>query len=637
MNNHHSKIQSYKPALSGVIIGIIVLIIAAYLTYSQYRTQEQNEQAETRETLELIEQSFQYAIREVNSIALLLTQSVDQNGNVINFDSSAISLIEKYPSINVLELIDNGIVTHIYPSEGYENVLGYDLYQNERIRLELLRSAENNDIYFSGPITLVEGGLGVIGLLPFDKDGDKFKISAVILQLDTFLSQTQMPTFSDRYYFQFSKINLATGEEEFFIENEIDHDHPIDWPQEQFVEIPEGDWKLYAHLISSDEIPADIFLLAIFSILLSTLIGYLSFRLFAKPIELEQLLQERTIELFDSREQFKKSSELLGSVLASPQNIVIFSVDSNFNYIAYNENYKSTILEYYNVNVRQGNSALKSYPSISALKLEENLLKAINGESFEITHIATSNSGCVSYWENWFSPIMNKDGAIIGVTVYSVDITKRVKAEREKTTLLTEIHHRVKNNLAIVSGLLQLQKVETNDDRLTAIFDQSINRIISIALVHELMYNNDDLSSVDINAYLEKLIPAINETMQNNAQNVQFKLDIEEYDLNINEAIPIGLLLNELITNSFKYAFDESINNTIEVSLKSKNDRVYVTYFENGTGYPVENFEKPKSLGLNLVHAQLTQLEASYEVDTENKFKLDFSFTSQGKGSHSHF
>ncbi len=637
MNNHHSKIQSYKPALSGVIIGIIVLIIAAYLTYSQYRTQEQNEQAETRETLELIEQSFQYAIREVNSIALLLMQSVDQNGNVINFDSSAISLIEKYPSINVLELIDNGIVTHIYPSEGYENVLGYDLYQNERIRLELLRSAENNDIYFSGPITLVEGGLGVIGLLPFDIDGDKFKISAVILQLDTFLSQTQMPTFSDRYYFQFSKINLATGEEEFFIENEIDHDHPIDWPQEQFVEIPEGDWKLYAHLISSDEIPADIFLLAIFSILLSTLIGYLSFRLFAKPIELEQLLQERTIELFDSREQFKKSSELLGSVLASPQNIVIFSVDSNFNYIAYNENYKSTILEYYNVNVRQGNSALKSYPGKSALKLEENLLKAINGESFEITHIATSISGCVSYWENWFSPIMNKDGAIIGVTVFSVDITKRVKAEREKTTLLTEIHHRVKNNLAIVSGLLQLQKVETNDDRLTAIFDQSINRIISIALVHELMYNNDDLSSVDINAYLEKLIPAINETMQNNAQNVQFKLDIEEYDLNINEAIPIGLLLNELITNSFKYAFDESVNNTIEVSLKSKNDRVYVTYFENGTGYPVENFEKPKSLGLNLVHAQLAQLEASYEVDTENKFKLDFSFTSHGKGSHSHF
>ena len=137
-------------------------------------------------------------------------------------------------------------------------------YQNERIRLELLRSAENNDIYFSGPVRLVEGGLGVIGLLPFDKNGEDFKISAVIIYLDTFLDQTQMSAFSDRYYYQFSKVNLVTGEEEFFIENETDHDHPIDWSQQQYVQIPEGDWKLYAHRISTNQIPAYIILLSIF-------------------------------------------------------------------------------------------------------------------------------------------------------------------------------------------------------------------------------------------------------------------------------------------------------------------------------------------------------------------------------------
>ena len=214
------------------------------------------------------------------------------------------------------------------------------------------------------------------------------------------------------------------------------------------------------------------------------------------------------------------------------------------------------------------------------------------------------------------------------------DITERKKSAetiqnslKEKTTLLSEIHHRVKNNLAIVSGLLQLQMNEVKDEKVTLAFEQSINRIISIAMVHELMYKSPDLSSVNVHSYLEMLIPAISAAMSDDSKNIDFNIDIEEYKLNISEAIPIGLLLNELITNSFKYAFQKNKEGNITIKLSGKENEITVLYEDNGKGFDEDkDFNTPKNLGLNLVHAQLQQLEAEHQVDTNSRFRLEFTF-----------
>ena len=636
MNKEQPIQRRVSSTLSGLLIGISILIIGIFLIGLQYQVRIKSQEAETRIVLESIAQGFQYSIREVNSIALLLSQVVDENGNVTDFDETASTLMEKYKSVNVLELIRSGVVTHVYPLEGYEDILGYDLYNNERIKLELFKAANNNDIFFSGPVPLIEGKLGVIGLLPFNIDGEDFDVSAVIMYLETLLSQSQIASFSDRYNFEFSRTNLITGKEEFFIGGGDSEN--IDWEQEQYVIIPEGDWKLFAHLSSSIPLPFYLIVQSLILLFMSSLIGYLSFKLFEKPIELEMLLQERGLELFESRNQFKKNSELLGSILASPQNIIIYSLDMDENYIAFNRNYEELVKKYFDLNVQIGISPLDLYPSNMSKALKENLNRTLKGDSFNIEQEVIDQNNQITFWENWYSPIQDKNGAILGVTVFSVDITKRVNAEKEKTTLLTEIHHRVKNNLAIVSGLLELQKGEVDDQRLKAIFDQSINRIISIALVHELMYNNEDLSSIDVSIYLKKLIPAVTATMQNKAQNVQFELKIDKHELNINEAIPLGLLLNELITNSFKYAFNGSKGNLVDLALRSKENKVYITYYDNGRGYPEwVDFNNPKTLGLNLIHAQLNQLGASYTVDTTNKFTLNFDFNSRSRGSHSNY
>ncbi len=123
--------------------------------------------------------------------------------------------------------------------------------------------------------------------------------------------------------------------------------------------------------------------------------------------------------------------------------------------------------------------------------------------------------------------------------------------------------------------------------------------------------------------------------MQDERKNVNFVINIEEYKLNINEAIPLGLLFNELITNSFKYAFKDQEKRIIHIDLSAERNKISVLYEDNGVGYGSSvNFDEPKNLGLNLIHAQLQQLAAEYKVDTDSKFRLEFSFIGKMVGSH---
>lgn len=196
---------------------------------------------------------------------------------------------------------------------------------------------------------------------------------------------------------------------------------------------------------------------------------------------------------------------------------------------------------------------------------------------------------------------------------------------------LAEIHHRVKNNLTIITCLLELQINELKDEPSRNQFRQSINRINSIAKVHELIYESEDMASVDIKEYLEKIIPAIQATLRSKELDlhIDFSFEIPSHKLKVNQAIPLGLIFNELITNSFKYAFEDTDHPKISILMQSDGNRLTFTYEDNGKGFErTESFNQTKKLGLTLVHLQLQQLESVYTVDSDQKFKLSFTFDS---------
>ncbi|MEP0006414.1 MAG: PAS domain S-box protein [Balneola sp.] len=996
----------FSPAVSGLIVGVLIISIGSVIASLRYQVLIQHQERETLEVLELIEQNIERTIQESYSAALTLALTVSDNGEVKNFEKVAEQILKNSSVVDVLELVPGGVIEYVYPLEGNESVLGYDIKNDPKVGAEVVKAAELGTMYFAGPIELKQGGQAVIGRLPITIEGKLWGFSAILLYMETLIENSGIDGFSkDRYYFQLSKVNPNTGEEEFF----LPINKKVELDSFSSINFPEGDWRLYAKRLDTQVAESSFWLIFAFSIFGGFLGGFLTTKFLRRPEELQDLLHQKSEELLTSREKFKKNSELLQSILESPQDMIIFSLDTDYRYLAFTTSHKKTMRKLWGQNIEVGKNVLDYIPDpVVKNQLKDDFDKALRGEYFEYIKKYGNENLPDQYWENRFAPIIDKDNTVVGLTAYVTNITRRVEVEKEitlekqisdsiinslpgifylynkegrfyrwnknfeevsgystkemeeahplnffhddekelltekignvfvtgednveadlltkegeripyyftgvsmnykgedcllgvgidisekkkaeqkhaellqqlqnhlynsplgvveydsdlniiswskrceeifgwteqevlqknafdliyeqdksktevvanelkkgsvdsnishnrnytrsgkiidcvwyntvvknssgeivtvmslveditekkkteekikenekryralienspyciheldrngillsinkaglemmgveneedflgitydklveseqskkildlfskslegesiqfeftknekyflssfipitggkkdvqkvmgitqditerkkseeiienslkeKTTLLSEIHHRVKNNLAIVSGLLQLQKNEVKDEKVTAAFEQSINRIISIAMVHELMYKSPELSSINIQTYLDMLVPAISAAMNDHNRNIEFDIEIDEYKLNINQAIPIGLLLNELITNSFKYAFQDQEEGMIKIKLDANGEKVTVLYEDNGSGFGDDsNFDKPKNLGLNLIHTQLQQLDAIYTVDTQDKFKLEFTFESE--------
>ena len=196
----------------------------------------------------------------------------------------------------------------------------------------------------------------------------------------------------------------------------------------------------------------------------------------------------------------------------------------------------------------------------------------------------------------------------------------------EKNVLLQEIHHRVKNNLAVVSGLLQLQSFKISDSRTKFILGKSTNRILSIAKVHEMLYEAKNFNKIPFKKYIEELAQMILSSMNDEGKNINIQININVNYLNINHGVPLGIIFNELITNSVKYGFTEQEGNSIFISVEPDQKDIRVIYMDNGIG--IDDFESAtsKSLGFTLIESLMHQIEAEFIYDTKDRFKLSFTF-----------
>ncbi len=211
-------------------------------------------------------------------------------------------------------------------------------------------------------------------------------------------------------------------------------------------------------------------------------------------------------------------------------------------------------------------------------------------------------------------------------------------ALREKDVLLQEVHHRVKNNLAVISGLLQIHQFDSDNPHLIKILGNSISRIKSIALIHEKLYSSESLSHLEFKEYIEDLIPSIQKT-HDYKDKIDIHIDCDHIVLNVNQAVPCALILNEAISNAIEHAFPERKKGTIWVKLKENEDRLHVSIKDNGIGIPESTLEsKTLSMGMTIIQTLIKQLNAEKEFRNDNGTELKFSFIRQDvKGAHSQF
>ncbi|MDD3876737.1 MAG: PAS domain S-box protein [Bacteroidales bacterium] len=228
-----------------------------------------------------------------------------------------------------------------------------------------------------------------------------------------------------------------------------------------------------------------------------------------------------------------------------------------------------------------------------------------------------------------------ENNQIIGINGIISDITAAVDAKNElkesleeKIVLLKEVHHRVKNNLQVIIALLQLESYNTNNSETHRIIKCFVERLTSMKLVHEKLYQSENLKNIDLPNYIGDLVNHINNTYNADNSDIKLMVEVDRFHLTLDTLIPIGLVLNELITNSYKYAFPNGKGNIRIAFTKDADDIYLLTVEDDGIGYNTHNIlEECNTLGLKLVKSLVCQLNGSIDIRNGNGIKYIIQFT----------
>lgn len=233
------------------------------------------------------------------------------------------------------------------------------------------------------------------------------------------------------------------------------------------------------------------------------------------------------------------------------------------------------------------------------------------------------------------SPIVNTKRDIVAVVETFKDITDRKKAEKklqrsleEKEILLREIHHRVKNNMQTISGMLTLQEIQANDEIVSKVFADSKKRIQTMALIHEMLYETNSLAKIELGSYLTRLIDAVYSALTEGSP-IKVKIVSDDIQIATDQVVPCALAVNEIISNSLEHAFPDGRSGEIRVEARLlKNNEVEVSICDNGTGMPHDfDWRNANTLGLKLVNSLIVdQLGGTLKKGGENGTRFTFRF-----------
>ncbi|GAB4140424.1 MAG: hypothetical protein Fur0041_15590 [Bacteroidia bacterium] len=227
-----------------------------------------------------------------------------------------------------------------------------------------------------------------------------------------------------------------------------------------------------------------------------------------------------------------------------------------------------------------------------------------------------------------FNSVLSSFTAIVFIAQITTENNRQEKrisdALREKEILLAEVFHRVKNNMNIVTSLLNLKKNTSSSEEVRDALEECRNRVYSMALVHQKIYERDNLAGVNFGEYVRDLVNEITSSMGTGKQLVQIHSEL--IDLPINQAIPCGLILNELLTNSFKHAVQPDRKLEVTIDLSKHDHNTEILYRDNGPGISGGQMLKPESMGIDLIQSLCQQLDGTYSFENNNGLQFHMKF-----------
>jgi two-component sensor histidine kinase len=251
-------------------------------------------------------------------------------------------------------------------------------------------------------------------------------------------------------------------------------------------------------------------------------------------------------------------------------------------------------------------------------------------------HIHFDKDGEPTIYEVHGYPIFDSTGKVAQIVEYNLDITTRKRAEdqikaslKEKDVLLREVYHRIKNNMSVISSLLNLQSQYIKDKKYKEMFKESVDRLRLMSLIHDNLYRSEDLSKINFSYYIKDMVDSMYRSYGLSPEKIKLIKNIERITtLGVDEAIPCALIINELVSNALKHAFPEGRAGEIKVSLSTRDeDKIEIAVADNGVGIPMDmDFRNTDSLGLKVVNDLIGQLQGKIELKREKGTEFNVSF-----------
>lgn len=300
---------------------------------------------------------------------------------------------------------------------------------------------------------------------------------------------------------------------------------------------------------------------------------------------------------------------------------IIFSIDEKDELLEFNTSYFEKVKRRYGIELQRG---MNIFQFLNPEKHDffKSIFKDVrNGETKNDIETNVSINGVFTYYETSFHPIYNNDNKITGISVFSKDVTNRIldnqkikNALKEKDILLAEIHHRIKNNLAMVSSFLQLKEFNIKNEEALDALKSSRNRVKTTALIHELLYRNESFQNISLKEFMNELFSLLKFDKK-----IDLKLQGIDFSFNLSTAFPLGLMLNEIMLNSLKHSFKILQKGTIIVNIQADENNLKIGYYDCEGEFPEDiDFQNNNSTGLTIIHTFIEQLNGSITLVKKN-------------------
>jgi two-component sensor histidine kinase len=316
----------------------------------------------------------------------------------------------------------------------------------------------------------------------------------------------------------------------------------------------------------------------------------------------------------------------------------MFTMDGADRVTAYNKNFKSIFEDEFGLSFSDNPSFIETISKVVDEKPYQGqlrlFLKAMEGiaQSFELPLQTESGEG--RWYQVFLNPVSLGDERR-EISCIAYDITERKEIDRairsalkEKEVLLQEVHHRVKNNLQVISSMLNLQKSFVQDQQTLDLLEESTNRIATMSFIHESLYRDTDFANISFSEYLQRLSTNLTQSYARAGCEIILETQFDEVLLSLDQAIPCGLITNELVSNALKYAYPEVDRGVITLRFQNVADgQVELEVSDEGVGLPPDmDFAKNDSLGVYLVQALTEQIDGELVVTSTNEGRKGCSF-----------